>query len=73
MTRKTIGQNTGKSGRVSLSGTKIGKFDSTVDDARKVDIAESKAIARAISDNADHDVFVSVSKPVAAPEVKNEY
>lgn len=63
MTRKQIGKNTGRSGRVNLSGPELEKFDAGVGEAIKVDVAESKAIARAIIDNSDHEEFVIVSKP----------
>ena len=63
MTRKRIGQNTGNSGRVNLSGSDLEKFGVDVGDAVKVDTAESKSIAHAMIDNSDHERFVIVSKP----------
>ncbi|OAQ51495.1 hypothetical protein HTG_18995 [Natrinema mahii] len=63
MTQKIIGQNTGHSGRVNLSGPELEKFDAEVGDAIKVDIAESKKIAKAIIDNSSKSEFVIVSKP----------
>lgn len=66
MTQKTIGQNTGQSGRVNLSGPELAQFDAEVGDQIKVDIAESKAIAKAIIENSAEDEFVIVSKPAAA-------
>lgn len=63
MTKKTIGQNTGRSGRVNLSGPELEQFEADVGDEIKVDIAESKDIARAIIENSDYDEFVIVSKP----------
>jgi hypothetical protein len=71
MTRKTIGQNTGRSGRVNLSGPELNKFRADVGDPVKIDIAESKEIARAIIANADHDEFVIVSKPTEYTENQN--
>ena len=65
MTQKTIGQNTGQSGRVNLSGPELDQFDAEVGDAIKVDIAESKGIAKAIIENSTESEFVIVSKPVA--------
>lgn len=65
MTQKTIGQNTGQSGRVNLSGPELDKFDAEVGDAIKVDVAESKGIAKAIIENSSEDEFVIVSKPDA--------
>ncbi|EMA48984.1 hypothetical protein [Halococcus thailandensis] len=63
MTQKTIGQNTGRSGRVNLSGPELDKFDAEVSDSIKVDIAESKEIAKAIIENSVKSEFVIVSKP----------
>lgn len=63
MTQKTIGQNTGRSGRVNLSGPELDKFDAEVGDPIKVDIAESKEIAKAIIENSVKSEFVIVSKP----------
>lgn len=67
MTWKTIGQNSGKSGRVNLSGPELRKFDSEVGDAIKVDVAESKDIATAIIENSSESEFVIVSKPETSP------
>jgi hypothetical protein len=63
MTQKTIGQNTGRSGRVNLSGPELEQFDAEVGDPIKVDIAESKGIAKAIIENSSEEEFVIVSKP----------
>ncbi|ELY89368.1 hypothetical protein [Natrialba taiwanensis] len=63
MTRKRIGQNTGNSGRVNLSGLELQKFGADVGDSVKVDIAESKSIAHAMVDNSNYGEFVIVSKP----------
>ena len=63
MTQKTIGQNTGQSGRVNLSGPELEQFDAEVGDAIKVDVAESKGIAKAIIENSTESEFVIVSKP----------
>lgn len=65
MTQKTIGQNTGQSGRVNLSGPELDKLDAKVGDAIKIDIAESKGIAKAIIENSSKSEFVIVSKPKA--------
>ncbi|MFC7078299.1 hypothetical protein [Haloarcula halophila] len=65
MTQKTIGQNTGQSGRVNLSGPELDQFDAEVGDAIKVDVAESKGIAKAIIENSTESEFVIVSKPSA--------
>jgi hypothetical protein len=63
MTQKTIGQNTGQSGRVNLSGPELDQFDAEIGDAIKVDVAESKGIAKAIIENSTENEFVIVSKP----------
>lgn len=63
MSNKQIGKNTGDSGRVNLSGPELEKFKASVGDPIKVDIAESKDIARAMVENADSSEFVIVSKP----------
>ncbi|WP_135305491.1 hypothetical protein [Haloarcula amylovorans] len=65
MTQKTIGQNTGQSGRVNLSGPELDQFDAEVGDTIKVDVAESKGIAKAIIENSTESEFVIVSKPAA--------
>ena len=65
MTQKTIGQNTGRSGRVNLSGPELDQFDAEVGDTIKVDVAESKGIAKAIIENSTESEFVIVSKPAA--------
>jgi len=67
MTQKTIGQNTGRSGRVNLSGPELAQFDVEVGDPIKVDVAESKGIAKAIIENSEKSEFVIVSKPVDTP------
>ncbi len=64
MTQKTIGQNTGQSGRVNLSGPELAQFDADVGDPIKIDVAESKGIAKAIIENSVEEEFVIVSKPV---------
>jgi len=64
MTQKTIGQNTGQSGRVNLSGPELAQFGAEVGDSIKVDVAESEGIAKAIIENSDEKEFVIVSKPI---------
>ncbi len=63
MTRKRIGQNTGNSGRINLSGLELDQFNANVGDPVKVDIAESKSIAHAMIENGNYGEFVIVSKP----------
>jgi hypothetical protein len=72
MTQKTIGQNTGQSGRVNLSGPELEKFDADVGDPIKVDVAESKGIAKAIIENSSESEFVIVSKPEADSSTTEE-
>ena len=62
MAKKTIAQNAGNSGRINLSGHELEQFDASIGDQVKVDIAESKKIAKAIVMNSDYDEFVIVSK-----------
>lgn len=62
MAKKTIAKNAGNSGRVSLSGPELEQFGSDVGDEVKIDVAESKEIAKAIITNSDHDAFIIVSK-----------
>ncbi|MEF8824759.1 MAG: hypothetical protein V5A27_00190 [Halapricum sp.] len=63
MTRKQVGKNTGKSGRINLSGPELEKFGADIGESIKIDVAESKDIAHAIIDNCDSDTFVIVSNP----------
>lgn len=72
MTQKTIGQNTGRSGRVNLSGPELAQFDVEVGDPIKVDVAESKGIAKAIIENSKKSEFVIVSKPINTPSSTEE-
>lgn len=72
MTEKQIGQNTGRSGRVNLSGPELEKFGAAVGDRIKIDIAESKDIAKAIVENGANSEFVIVSKPTTQSEVTDE-
>jgi hypothetical protein len=50
---------------VNLSGPELEQFDAEVGDPIKVDVAESKGIAKAIIENSSEDEFVIVSKPTA--------
>lgn len=63
MTRKQVGKNTGRSGRVHLSGPELEKFGADVGEPIKVDVAESKEIAHAMVDSSSCERFVIVSKP----------
>ena len=61
MSEKTIGRNTGESGRVNISGSELDQLDLTLGSAVDVDIAESKDIARALIDNKDAERFLIVT------------
>ena len=61
MSEKTIGRNTGESGRVNVSGSELDQLDLTLGSAVDVDIAESKDIARALIDNKDAERFLIVT------------
>lgn len=62
MTRKQIGQNAGRSGRINLSGPELEKFGCGVGEPIRIDIAESKGIAQAIIESSDSEEFVIVSR-----------
>lgn len=70
MSKKQIGKNTGRSGRVNLSGPELGQFGADVGDQIKVDVAESKAITHALIDNSERSEFIIVSKPANQEEAK---
>jgi hypothetical protein len=63
MSYKQVAKNTGRSGRVNLSGPELEKFGSEVGEQIQIDIAESKAIAHAIVDNSDSEELIIISKP----------
>jgi hypothetical protein len=61
MSRKQIGRNTGKSGRVNVSGSELQKLGLDIGDAVEVDIAESTDVARALIESKDADCFLIVT------------
>ncbi|MFC6939731.1 hypothetical protein ACFQE8_07090 [Salinirubellus sp. GCM10025818] len=63
MSYKQVAKNTGRSGRVNLSGPELQRFGSEVGEPIKIDVAESKDIAHAIIDNSENKEFVIISKP----------
>ena len=61
MTRKTIGRNSGNSGRVNISGSELDMLESGIRDDVDVDVADAKDIAHAIIDSKDADRFLIVT------------
>lgn len=61
MTRKTIGRNTGDSGRVNVSGSELGTLDLEIGDPVDVDAVDAKEVAHALIDSKDSDRFLIVT------------
>jgi len=61
MTRKTVGRNTGQSGRINVSGSELDKLNVDIGDAVEVDVADAKEIAHALIDSKDTDEFLIVT------------
>lgn len=61
MTRKTIGRNTGESGRVNVSGSELDTLDLDIGDAVDVDVVDAKEVAHALIDSKDTDRFLIVT------------
>ena len=61
MTRKTIGRNSGNSGRGNISGSELDMLESGIRDDVDVDVADAKDIAHAIIDSKDADRFLIVT------------
>ncbi len=61
MVRKQIGRNTGKSGRINLSGSELAKLGVDIGDAVDVDIAESENVAQALIDSKNSERFLIVT------------
>ncbi|QRV16317.1 hypothetical protein JMJ58_05340 [Haloterrigena salifodinae] len=61
MTRKKIGRNTGKSGRINVSGSELDKLGVDIGDAVEVDVVDAKEIAHALIDSKDADEFIIVT------------
>lgn len=61
MTRKTIGRNSGNSGRVNISGSELEMLEAGIGDDVDVDVADTKDVAHAIIDSKDTDQFLIVT------------
>jgi len=61
MAQKTIGRNTGNSGRVNVSGSELDQLGLAIGSAVDVDVAESKDIAQALIDSKDTERFLIVT------------
>lgn len=61
MTRKTIGRNTGNSGRVNVSGAELEQLGVELGDEVEVDVAESSEVAHALIDSKDTERFLIVT------------
>jgi hypothetical protein len=61
MTRKTIARNSGKSGRVNVSGSELNSLGIGIGDEIIVDAVDSKAVAHALIDTRDTDQFLIVT------------
>jgi len=61
MTRKSIARNSGKSGRVNISGSQLRKLEAEIGDEVDVDVADTKDLAHAIIDSKDTDRFLIVT------------
>lgn len=65
---KKVAKNSGRSGRINLSSDELQRLGVEVGDDVQIDVAESKAVAKAIIDSRDADSFVLVSPASAAVE-----
>ena len=61
MAQKTIGRNTGNSGRVNVSGSELDQLGLAIGSAVDVDVAESRDIAQALIDSKDVERFLIVT------------
>ncbi|WP_254809743.1 hypothetical protein [Natronosalvus amylolyticus] len=61
MTRKKIGRNTGKSGRINVSGSELEQLGVEIGDAVDVDVVDAKDIAHAVIDSKDSEEFLIVT------------
>lgn len=59
---KKVAKNNGNSGRINLSSDELHRLGVEVGDDVRIDVADSKQVARAIIDSRDTDAFVIVSK-----------
>lgn len=58
---KKVAKNSGRSGRINLSSDELGRLGVEVGDEIRIDVAESKAVAKAIIESRDTAAFVIVS------------
>lgn len=61
MTRKTIGRNSGESGRVNVSGDELETLELEIGDAVDVDVVDAKEVAHALIDSKDSERFLIVT------------
>jgi len=61
MTRKQVGRNAGKSGRINVSGSELDQLALEVGDAVEVDVVDDKAVAHALINSKDSERFLIVS------------
>lgn len=61
MTQKQIGRNTGKSGRVNLSGSELEKLGVEIGESVEVTVVDSREVAHAIIDSQDTEEFLIVT------------
>jgi len=61
MAQKTIGRNTGNSGRVNVSGSELDQLGLAIGSAVDVDVAESRDIAQALIDSKNAERFLIVT------------
>lgn len=61
MPRKTIGRNTGESGRVNVSGSELETLELEVGDAVDVDAVDAKEVAHALIDSKDTERFLIIT------------
>jgi len=61
MARKQIGRNTGRSGRINVSGAELDKLDLAIGDDIEVDVVDAKEVAHALIDSKDTEQFLIVT------------
>lgn len=61
MAQKTIGRNTGESGRVNVSGSELDHLGLAIGSTVDVDVAESRDVAQALINSKDAERFLIVT------------
>jgi antitoxin component of MazEF toxin-antitoxin module len=61
MPRKTIARNSGNSGRVNISGSKLNELEAEIGDDVDVDVPDTKEVAHAIIDSKETDRFLVIT------------